>query len=492
MDTRSIILALYRKQLRLCRAFDHAPGLLALLPYSGLTAPPGAPPVALSVLHRAQVIKQTFFNQCGQEWYMPLPGFTAEAYCRQLYRARTRALAVPGGALGQAAAQGADEDTLMALTPVGYEQDGRPSRRLEPIEPATAVDAGLNIHREMLQLQEVCAQEARDVSASSFDLPLTLGKQVGRLAEAAGISPGCLLLEHPGATRPGRTVILVYDISQNVQEVHGNEAWMLRGLVVNRPYPQTVAKVTGASEEQVAAMGPLGQLTLFHGGSDTAGLFVVHALGEEAVPGAVAVDPVGEGAGAGSGLFLGGDASAINAFLSSGKASAGEIKVCQGSIEIPLEGDPGSAGGLSLPDPGRWLIASGPGVRDVALCAPLFDTQGPWRDGKGLGIGEQVEGYNYGRFWHQNGVWRHAWRAVGLSMAQEGGPGEREEQGRAVAAMADVHTSIGHYLHALGPLQLQLVATAQLAYAQAAAREEEEEQVADKEGREDSKDKASH
>lgn len=419
-EVRSLVLALYRKQLVLARRFDASPALVSLCVSPRLEAPAGAPPVAKEVVDAAAAVKAAFFAPRGGQWYMPVGregGGGVEAFVRRAYR-------------GEGVA-GADGDTPT---------------------PSVRLDAALNIHREMLRLQEVVAQEAGDVRASTVPLAPLLGYEGGAgLAEAPGIGPGCLLVEHPAAIRPGRTLLLVYDVSQNVREVHGNEEWVLRALVVNRPLPGSVASMSGAAPD---SLGLLGDLPLFHGGTEGGALYVVHRRGD--VPGGVAIDPLGEGAGAGTGLFLGGDAGAINGLLDSGDARGEEFKVLQGGVEMTLAVD--ESGGLSLPDAGRWLCVSGPCVAALSMLPPLYDEAGPWRGGRGLGVGEQVEGYNYGRFWHQNAAWAHAWAHASPSTG--GG---------------DVHTSVAHYAEALGPLTVQLLATARLAYAQAAEEEAESE-----------------
>jgi len=409
---RSLTLSLYRVHLRLAREVDAAPGLAALLSISSLALPPGlaAPPVASEVLAAAGTLKAALLAPRGGAWFTPGQGPSWTSSVRAGYRA----------SCGDS--------------------------------PAVDLDAAFNVGREVARGRGIAEAAEGGVAAAgavTASLDALCGSEV---EESPSISPGCVLLEHPAAVLPGRSALLVYDVSRNVQEVHGNEEMTLRGLALNRPFPVSVSIVT-----RLSGLGALGELPLFHGGPTGGDLYVVHRRGE--VPGAVAIDPAGEGAGAGCGLFLGGDVAAINGLLESGAARGGEFKVVLGSTEVRLEGGEEEC---ALPDPARWLCVRGAGAIGAAMLPPQFATSGAWAAGRGLGMTEVVEGYNYGRFWHQNAVWAYLWRTGARGMGVEW------------EALSALHASVPHLLRASGPLDLQLLATAPVAYAQAASAEEAE------------------
>lgn len=179
----------------------------------------------------------------------------------------------------------------------------------------------------------------------------------------------------------------------------GVAPWIMRGFVVNRPFPASVATVS-----KLGNLGLLGNLTLFHGGLEGDGcLSVLHTWPD--VDGSV---PVNES----ETLFLGGDLSSLNTHLAEGGPDAStRIRVFMGYTQMPLVENPSAPTAqvahsvtppdLGLEDPDGFFFASGPGVHDLLFAQPLFDTDGFHRSGAGLGLHERVEGYNHARFWRE-------------------------------------------------------------------------------------------
>lgn len=427
---------LYRVQLATARLFDREPGLKSLL----------------SLLLRGSAA------DAAQE--------PALALARRYQAAFLRGLPADAAALGAAAAAPAADATATPplYTPAKSLADFVRAAYRAPGEGGQRLSAATLCQAELVRAADLSQVFASTPDGQAGDTP-SLRDEVeglceGQLAEADAIRPGTLLLEHPAALTPGRGCLLVYDIAQNVAGVHGDEDWVLRAYALNRPFPASVADVT-----RMGGLGQLGQLTLFHGGADgNDALSVVHRFAD--LPGAVPVDgpPEEEGAGGSggsdgddlpssrSGLFVGGNVDAINEALASGRAAAHDFRVAMGHVEIRLR--KAADGGLELPDAERWLVAAGPGVSSIALCPPLFDTQGLYRDGRGLALGSQgqaqgqgppVVGYNFARFWHQNAVWAGALRklAAWVEMADAA-------RGRELAGFAAVtsHAAVAHYVAA--------------------------------------------
>jgi hypothetical protein len=390
--------ALYRVQLRTARYFDRNPALKTLLALPGtpLIAPTPASPTPAAV--KAAVRDFT----APSEWYAPP---------RSLYdyvRRRYNAPLVIG-----------DEGEEAAL-----------SARL---------DVAFNAQRALVYVADLAAKLAlAEEHGPPPSLPASLQALDLREAEA-GLSPGCLLVEHPSATRPGRSLIYVYDVSQNLPEVHGNDDWVVRGYAVNRPFPSSVATMT-----RMPGLGPFGEFTLFHGGGDDERLAVLHTHGD--IEGAAAVNEEAAGAGGGGTLYVGGSVEAMNAKLAAGTARPGDFKVLVGSVQLRLVRD--DDGGLALAEPDRYAFVTGPGVNTLALQPALFDTTGKFRDGHGLGTNDVVKGYNYARFWHQNATWSAAVRALAAGMD----PGGTDASWREVAAWANLHAGVTHIVQAALPL----------------------------------------
>ena len=247
------------------------------------------------------------------------------------------------------------------------------------VDGAMSLDVAYNAVK---LLQHVAAGVATPLPPSATVATVPPAAVAG-LSDAAALSPGCLMVEHPSVLAPGRAVAYVYDVSRNLAELHGNEAWMLRAYVVNRPFRATVADVLRRTD-----LGPFGGLQLFHGGMDAKDLAVIHRVAS--IEGAAPVDEEGS-------AFIGGSMAAINAALAEGRASPADFKVVLGAMAIPLDGGEGS---LALREDERWWILSGGGARDIALLQPLPQSppSAPVPEGS----------YNFDHFAHQDAVWAAA------------------------------------------------------------------------------------
>lgn len=421
MERRQLV-ALYRVQLRLAKLFDSRPRLKNLLKFP-LVAPRAGGSHENAVATTVADWQRSFLGGTHY-WYKPprsLSAFVSEGW-------RT----------------GAGAPAALA---------------------AVLVDAAYNAELAMVRI----AAADEDVAARADHALPDMSPPIGALQECDVVRPGCLLVENAAATRPGRSVVFVYDVSRVLPPDEGGEGravssdsssdsgssgWALRGFTVNRPYPSTVAAVSGLG----SALGNLGSLTLFHGGFSGDGISVVHCWSD--VAGAV---PVNEE----ETLFLGGDLDALNARLAEGgAAAASSVRVFMGYFELPLVEKPSvpvdDAGSLQPPDlqledPDRFLSASGPGVRDLLFTSPMFDTTGPFRDGTGLGVHDRVEGYNHARFYHQNIAWAAAVKGLAVAAAQaEGVSGEGGQTGLRrsleVADSSALHAAAAHYAEAALPV----------------------------------------
>ena len=202
------------------------------------------------------------------------------------------------------------------------------------------------------------------------------------------------------------------------------------------------------------ALGALGRLPLFVGGPTGGALVVLHRWPDLA--GSAVIDPgadneaaSGGGGGGGGALCVGGDLGELNARLEAGgAAAAASVKVFVGETVLPLRGS--SAEDLELPDDDAHLLAEGPGVADVALLPPQFDSVGLFRDGHGLGASDRVVGYNHARFFAQNAVWRAAVLALADGEAALGAGA----WAAALRAAADLHPAAIHAVAAAAPLRV--------------------------------------
>jgi predicted pyridoxine 5'-phosphate oxidase superfamily flavin-nucleotide-binding protein len=305
-----------------------------------------------------------------------------------------------------------------------------------------------------LVLEQIAALATAEKTAPECTTPRPPAPLPDRSVQLAPyLSPGVVLAESPAVLGPGRALVLVWDISQNLMDIHGNEDWKARGFVVNRPFPHTVAEVTRRTD-----LGRLGGVTLFHGGSVGSGskqgeapsLFVLHRQAD--IEGAAPVMIDENGAGVPGGLYIGGSLAEINARLESEVNQPADFKVILGSHELALakSGESGDLGFVDPNDDSNWVMVHGPGSDDAAMLPPQFDTTGLFRDGKGLGPEDVVEGYNHARFWHQNLAWSQLMRALSRDA-------EAAARYQDLAAVSDLHPAAAVVVAGSFPLSLRVV-----------------------------------
>jgi hypothetical protein len=372
--------------------------------------------------------------------------------------------------------------------PTGLYEAGSPSlydcmrsayaskRRLA--NPGKSISDAVNAQRLLV----VTANTAAILDAHPENVIPQLPQELGAIEEAPVIGPGTLLVEHPSIVRPGRALIYIYDVSRNLQQLHGNEDWVVRGYVVNRPFPFSVAGAGGTTSAGQPDLGAFGKLSLFHGGlgrpavAEQQGgsaaaiepvrdgpevLSVLHRRAD--VPGAQAVwvDPQADSTDSattskGSALYVGGSIQHINGLLDSGAASPGDFKVVMGSVEFALrptaeddssdaaaDANPGSSmpSNLEMADADHYYVIRGPGADDLAMLPALFGA------GSGLSASDKMEGYNHARFWHQNAAWAAAVR--GLAADPAVAPARAAE----LAAFARLHPAVVHAVSGGLPLR---------------------------------------
>ena len=385
---------LYRAQLRTARYFDHNPALKTLLSMPGVPLIAGSTGPARAV---AALVSE-FIGRPG----VYLPGRSLYAFVREKY----------------------NEPMVLG------EGDDEAERLRERL------DTAFNAQRALVFIADAASRLS--AAAEHTGLPDAAVRPGATLLEAPALSPGCLLVEHPSLLRPGRGIIFVYDISQNIVEVHGDEQWVVRGYVVNRPFPRSVSTMT-----RLEGLGRFGDLTVFHGGAGDDRLSVIHAV--KGIEGASPVDEEET-------MFVGGSVAVINARLSAGTASPHDFKAILGSVTLPLIRDP-ETGGLELADADRYAFVTGSAARDIVLHPPLFDTTGKHRDGAGLGADDAVNGYNYARFWHQNALWRSAVRLLADGMD----PTRTDPKWAEVRSFSELHTATCHYIAGALPLRYRFM-----------------------------------
>ena len=345
-----------------------------------------------------------------------------------------------------------------------------------------AVDAAFAIQRHLKQASDfytLLNDKSGEYSSSegaNMVLPDLSKLTKGIVSEAPSLSPGVLLVEHPTGARPVSSgnghcaLVLVYDISRNVVELHGNEDWTVRGYVVNRPFPKSVAAILHPKGgDEAEALGSFGRLEIYHGGMDEFSegrISILHRFGD--LEGA---SPINEDSGCP--LYIGGSVVAINQLLDSGKASPSDFKVLLGawSSKLAVERQVGKNQDnqeynsetssqqsqleeeLSWPESPGWLQAQGSGVCEISLLSAQFDTTGKFRDGTGLGMSNKVDGYNFGRFLHQNAAWTHCVRELGRSISKEaiarGDDEEAIKRGEEIKSWGELHPAVVSYTRAL-------------------------------------------
>jgi hypothetical protein len=439
---RAATLALYRAQLRTALKYDAHPHLKPLIAVPGATplAVPPVPPGSGSgsnpgaVVGLAAHFRRAFLTGTGGGGGAGEPPSPLDAAA-----AEVTAVYQPVRSLSAFVTRAYRDATSPVVGLPGSTDVG------DAADVGTKLDAAFALHRELVV---AAALDAELAATGDTALPSLAAAAPGAVAEAPALSPGAVLAQHPAVPSPGRALVVVYDVSQNVRDIHGDEDWVVRGYVVNRPFPKTVADVAGGKAAGGAAgLGAFGSLPAFHGGMDgDGGLGVLHTRAD--IEGAVPIN-----AEAGCPLYVGGRLDAINAALASGAAAPGDFKVVSGGWEARLVVTGTSVNpatgvvepDLAWPDAPLWLMATGPGAWAAAMLPPQFATAGRWAGGAGLDDRAAVDGYNYGRFWHQNAAWAHVIDRLGASMeaaAAAAGDADGAARGREVASWARLHAAV--------------------------------------------------
>jgi len=509
--SRLAALSLYRAQLRTARLFDASPHLLPLTALRGsrselLTRPPAGGDAkqawASRVARAAEKFRRAFLElgaagagadadgararaeaaSAGIEPPPYSPPRSLAAFVQLAWRQSARGVVAPASSAGlaaEAAEEAAEDELDGADADAGADLDA----------DALALDAAFALQRQLKQAADLAdALAGRGAGGAGGAGPDAELADLSSLApsavtEAAALAPGVLLAQHPSAAPADPNaghcaLVFVFDISRNLRELHGDEAWTVRGYVVNRPFPRPVGEMLRPQSPD--ALGAFGRLPLFHGGMDAASagrVSILHRFAD--LEGAA---PVNEDAGCP--LFVGGSVAAINARLDSGAAAPGDFKVVLGAWSSRLDetgtgagaGAGASAGpegaaepSLSWPEEALWLQGDGAGAAELAMLPAqiLRDAEGRARDGG-------VEGYNFARFWHQNAAWAHFMRAAGRSIREAAeqrraaagasvGAGDAEAEaeaaeadeaaarrGREVESWAKLHAAVVGYARALG------------------------------------------
>ena len=94
------------------------------------------------------------------------------------------------------------------------------------------------------------------------------------------------------------------------------------------------------------------------------------------------------------------------------------------------------------------MLVSGRDVPGVVLSPPLFDTEGKWRDGSGLG-GASAGGFPHARLWHAGAAWAGVVAAVGAD------PGAAPRRGQGLRDVAGLHAAVPALLAGELPLELR-------------------------------------
>ena len=246
------------------------------------------------------------------------------------------------------------------------------------------------------------------LSSTSSSSSVTISK----ITEANALSPGIVLMDHPAIGNPGRSLILVYDVSQNIKDIHNNEDWMIRGYIINRPFPHKVQDMiklsssnnTNKESDIDSSIHLFGELPIFHGGLEGNNqLSILHSI-----PDLENSVPINSDNPHCSALYIGGRVDNIIQRLKNKSIQPEQIKVLSGIWESKLvvtgtQINPTTGMNepiLAWPEADLYLQVEGTLASDIALLPPLFHTMTKYIDSKGLQ--ENIDGYNYARFWHQN------------------------------------------------------------------------------------------
>ncbi len=366
----SQIRTLYRTLLRTSRAFDAHPEWKSLLFLPELHSAAGAlaeaPPLQTPAAQAVTQLRSAFTHGLP---YQPEHG-SLYSFVRKQFRAGD-------------AVQGGDVD---------------------------GVQVALQAQSDLLRIAAVAQAVG---NADAFQLPSVLPELSGELRPTLSIDNGTLLLEHVaagGATSPGAAVVAIYDVDQHHPESDGDSNFVVRGMVVNRPFPFQVKEVFPNLE-----LGPLGDLPLWQGGTHDEALYIMHRV--PGVKNAVEIHR--------DGLWIGGDMEALAEKLSSGEAMPEDFKILLGCTmwEAPSEEEASQA---ML---GTFSPATGSAAPSVALMPPV-PIQGEYAEAVEAAIAaaeagapqEGAEGgYEHEKFWHQNAVWAACMHMMGGEFARIGG-----------------------------------------------------------------------
>jgi len=362
---------LYRTLLRTSRAFDAHPEWKALLFLPDLHNAAGAlaeaPPLHTPAAQAVTQLRATFTHGLP---YQPEHG-SLYSFIRKQFRAGDAAVHTAGG--------------------------------------ADAVQVALQAQSDLLRVAAVAQAVG---NADAFQLPTVLPELSGELRPTLSIDNGTLLLEHVavgGSTSPGAAVVAVYDLDQHHQESDGDSNFVVRGLVVNRPFPFQVKEVFPNLE-----LGPLGDLHLWQGGTHDESLYIMHRV--PGIKNAVEIHR--------EGLWIGGDMDALADKLSNGEAMPEDFKILLGCSVWEAENEAAASSALL----GTFSPATGSAAPSVALMPPV-PIQGEYADAVEAAIqaaheGTEEEGvqggYEHEKFWHQNAVWAACMHMMGGEFARIG------------------------------------------------------------------------
>ena len=286
----------------------------------------------------------------------------------------------------------------------------------------------------MQLLQSYLASIAREVDARVKELgsnavipqPAEIPQLGFTLTDEATV--GTMLLDHPAVAFPSRGVHLVYDVSQNIKDISGNEDWKIRSFCINRPFP---CKVRDAIPEAAEQLQELADCVLFQGGTSTQQLSLLHPFPD--IPGSQQIHNTA--------IFAGGQLDEALKLLRSGKAHHDDFKVLLGSTEWDVDEEE-----MYMKDTDKVFFLKGDleSTSTVAMLPAIFD-----RTAFGVDVIkddlQNEEGYDHQRFYHQNMVWA----AVARSLESE------------YAHFAQLHPSIAEDFEAARMVALEKVKEAE-------------------------------
>ena len=250
------------------------------------------------------------------------------------------------------------------------------------------------------ELLRIAAVAQAFEGAAEWQLPTDLPELDGELQQTLSVENGTLLVEHPAASAPGGALTVVFDQDQHVQEADGDSDFVIRGLVVNRPFPVQVKEAFPSFD-----LGSLGDLPLWHGGAADDALYVLHRC-----PGVKNAVELVKNA-----LWVGGNLEELTERLSSGEAMPEDFKVLMGCTIWAGQDTEAVADMLATHIP-----AAGSAVSSACLLPPI-PLQGEYEAAieAAAGAGGD-EGFEHGKFWHQNATWASCLTLMGGEYADMG------------------------------------------------------------------------